>query len=289
MASRVWLVTGTSSGFGRRLVTSALQRGDRVIATARSLDKLQDLVASHDPTLRNNLRTLQLDVTEGEAILKSKVNEAAKMWGQIDVLVNNAGLGYLGILEEGGASLLRKQFEANVFGVMDMTVAALPHLRASNNATVVVVGSRSAWRPELAGIGFYASSKAATHSLSETLSVELAQFNIRVLLVVPGTFRTEGIYGQAYHTTNCIAANDALRELSISRFRDVPGTEKGDPDKAMEVVVDVVRGEGVAKGRPWPGYLVLGEDAERDVRAKCHKVLRVLDEWQDVARSVHFD
>ncbi|GLB40934.1 putative enoyl-(Acyl carrier protein) reductase [Lyophyllum shimeji] len=265
MASRVWLITGTTSGFGRRLVTSALARGDRVIATARSLEKLQALGASCEPKFRDNLRLLQLDITDGEAALKVKADNAAAIWGQIDVLVNNAGIGFPGLLEEGGSALLRKQYETNVFGLMDMTVAVLPHLRASKDAAMVVVGSRSAWKTELPGIGPYASSKAAVHSLTETLSAELAQFNIRVLLVAPGSFRTEGIYGQQYHTCNPIAANNALREQSMARFKSVPGTEKGDPDKAMEAVIDVVRGEGVAKGRPWPGYLILGEDAERDL------------------------
>ncbi|KAF5370913.1 hypothetical protein D9615_009789 [Tricholomella constricta] len=286
MTSRVWLITGTSSGFGRRLVISVLRRGDRVIATARSLEKLQDLVARCDPEHRDNIRTVQLDITEGEAALKAKVVQAAAIWGQINVLVNNAGIGFPSILEEGGSALLRKQFEANVFGTMDMTVATLPYLRAMKDAVMVVVGSRSAWKTEIPGIGPYACSKAAVHSLTETLSAELAQFNIRVLLVAPGSFRTEGIYGQDYNTTNPIAANDAMRELSFSRFKAIPGTEKGDPDKAMEAVVDVVRGEGIAKGRPWPGYLVLGEDAEKDVRDKCNKVLRVLDEWKDVACGI---
>ncbi|RDB25896.1 putative oxidoreductase YusZ [Hypsizygus marmoreus] len=289
MASRVWLITGTSSGFGRRLVTSSLARGDRVIATARSLERLQDLVNSVDPGVRENLRTLQLDVTEGEAVLKAKVDKAAKIWGQIDVLVNNAGIGYPGILEEGGSALLRKQYETNVFGLMDMTAATLPHLRASKNAVLVVIGSRSGWKTELPGIGAYASSKAAVHALTETLSAELAPFNIRVLLVAPGSFRTEGIYGQQYNTSNPIPANDAIRAVSIQRFHAIPGSEKGDPDKAMEAVVDVVRGEGVAKGRPWPLYLVLGEDAENDVEVKCTKVLKALEDWKDVTRGVNFD
>lgn len=125
-------------------------------------------------------------------------------------------------------------------------------------------------------------------ALTETLAAELAPLNIRVLLVEPGAFRTEGIYGNQYFMDNQIPDYDSLRALSKKRFASVPGTEKGDPDKAMEAIVDVVRGEGVAKGRAWPGYLVLGEDAEADVRAKCAKVLGVLDEWQDVARGVSF-
>lgn len=113
--------------------------------------------------------------------------------------------------------------------------------------------------------------------------------NIRVLVVAPGSFRTEGIYGQKYYTDNTIADYDAMRELSRQRFGSIAGKEKGDPNKAMEVVVDVVRGEGVAKGKTWPGLLVLGEDAEGDVRAKCTQTLQVLDEWKDVACGVNFE
>ncbi|KAG6908983.1 hypothetical protein DXG01_002472 [Tephrocybe rancida] len=272
--TRVWLITGTSSGFGLRIAQSALKRGDRVIATARSLEKLQDLFAPIDPLLRDNLRTLQLDVTDGEAVLKAKACEAFSIWGQIDVLVNNAGVGLPSLLEEGGAAHLRRQFDTNVFSVIDLTAAMLPHLRASKEAAILVVGSRSAWKTEIPGI-----------ALTETLAVEVAPFNIRVLLIAPGSFRTEGIYGQLYNTSNAVPVNDALREASMSKFKSIPGTEKGDPCKAMEAVVDIVRGEGVAAGRPWPGLLILGEDAERDVRDKSVKVLKALDEWKDVTFS----
>jgi NAD(P)-dependent dehydrogenase (short-subunit alcohol dehydrogenase family) len=125
------------------------------------------------------------------------------------------------------------------------------------------------------------------HALTETLAVEVAQFGVRVLLVEPGAFRT-GIYGQAWDARNHLAEYDALRAMSTARFAAVSGTEKGDPAKAMEAVVDVVRGEGAANGRAFPGRLVLGEDAEQDVRAKCKKVLDYLNEWKDVVRDVNF-
>lgn len=119
--------------------------------------------------------------------------------------------------------------------------------------------------------------------------VELSQFNIRVVLVEPGAFRTEGICNQQYFTANPIADYDALRTSSHAIFSSVSGTQKGDPDKAAEVIVDVVRGEGVTKGRSWPEYLLLGNDAETGVREKTSKVLKALDEWVDVTRNVNFD
>ncbi|KAJ7678098.1 hypothetical protein DFH06DRAFT_1316883 [Mycena polygramma] len=282
--SLVWLITGTSSGFGSCLVASVLARGDRVIATARSLDDLKHLEGTPNVCLR------QLDVTAGVKALKTIVEEAAGIWGRLDVVVNNAGAGYPGLLEEGGSDLLRKQFEVNFFGVMDVVAASLPHLRAQKSGTIVIVGSRSAWKPELPGLGHYAASKAAVHALAETLTAELALLSpaLRVLLVEPGAFRT-GIYRNTYPTDNTIPDWDAVRTASATRFASVSGTEKGDPAKAMEAVVDVVRGEGCAKGRPWPARLALGEDVERDVRFKCAKVLDGLDEWSDVVRGVNFD
>ena len=125
-------------------------------------------------------------------------------------------------------------------------------------------------------------------ALTETLAVELAP-KIRVLLVAPGGFRTEGIYGQAFFTDNPIAYYNDLRKAIIVRYNSVAGTQLGDPDKAMEAVVDVVRGEGVVKGRPFPLYLILGEDAEQDVKIKSHKILGALDEWKDVTCGVSYD
>lgn len=279
---QVWLITGTSSGFGRRLVSIVLERGDRVVATARSLQKIQDFPQSP------NLHLLELDVTSGTTVIKEQVDEAAKVWGRIDVLVNNAGIGLLGILEECGVDKMIKQFRPNVFGVLDVTNAALPYMRERKSGTVVIIGSRSAWRPEVTGLGAYASSKAAVQVMGETLAVELAPFNIRVLIVEPGAFRTENIYSNKFDTwTNPIPDYDETRAETLARFEAIPGKQPGDPMKAMKFVVDVVRGEGVAAGREWPSYLVLGEDAERDVRNKCMMMLKHLDEWKDVIRDVN--
>ncbi|KAG2151578.1 uncharacterized protein EDB93DRAFT_262925 [Suillus bovinus] len=279
---KVWLITGTSSGFGRRLVSIVLERGDRVVATARSLQKIQDFPQSP------NLRLLELDVASGTTVIKERVDEAAKMWGRIDVLVNNAGIGLLGILEECGVDIMIRQFRPNVLGVLDVTNAALPYMRERKSGTVVIIGSRSAWRPEVMGLGAYASSKAAVQVMGETLAVELAPLNIRVLIVEPGAFRTENIYSNKFDTsTNPIPDYDETRAETLVRYEAIPGKQPGDPMKAMKLVVDVVRGEGVAAGREWPLYLVLGEDAERDIRHKCMTMLKHLDEWQDVIRDMN--
>lgn len=280
LGQKVWLITGTSSGFGRRLTGLALARGDRVIATARTLSKIERF-PQHP-----NLHLMQLDVNTSTREIKARIDRAARVWNGIDVLVNNAGYGLPSLLEEGGASLMFRQFQTNFFGVVNVCNAVLPHMRKKRNGTVVVIGSRSAWKPESRGLGFYAASKAAVHTMSESLALELKPFNIRVLLVEPGAFRTEGILGHQWDCSNPIPDYDEQRADGCVNFSKPAGKQPGDPDKAMEIVVDVVKGEGCAAGREWPLYLVLGKDAEADIRNKCAKVLKHLDDWHDVVRGV---
>ncbi|KAK7039573.1 putative oxidoreductase YusZ [Favolaschia claudopus] len=284
MSPKVWLITGASSGFGRSLVDSVLARGDRVIATSRTLEPIAHLDGTND-----RLRLLQLDVTAGIDGLRSIIKEAVSFWGRIDVLVNNGGSCYLGILEQGGSDLLRKQYEVNVFGLVDVTNACLPYLRAQHEGTIVIIGSRSAWTCETIAT-IYGSSKAAVHAIAETWTVELAQFNIRVLLVEPSAFRTRAVRTpDNYNLSNPITAYDTMREVNLQWYAGWDGKQVGDPDKAMEAVVDVVRGEGAANGKPWPRYLALGKDADRDIRAKCNIMTDHLDEWSEVVKRVDFD
>ncbi|KAI5894734.1 NAD(P)-binding protein [Schizophyllum commune H4-8] len=283
-APRVWLITGTTSGLGKRLVNEVLSRGDLVIATGRSIDNLKAQYEESD-----QLKLMQLDVTEGPQPIAAKVQEALSVWGRIDVLVNNAGIGYPSLIEEAGSALLRKQMEANLYGVVDVTLAVLPHLRERKAGTIVVVGSRSAYKTELIGVGIYGASKAAVTAWTESLANEAALFNVKVMLVQPGSFRTEGMYGQGFYNGNQIPAWNDIHATARARFASVPGTEKGDPAKAMRALVDVVRGEGKAAGRALPRYLVLGEDAVADVRNKFARVLQVVADWEDVSTDVNFD
>ncbi|KIP08070.1 hypothetical protein PHLGIDRAFT_117611, partial [Phlebiopsis gigantea 11061_1 CR5-6] len=176
----VWYITGTSSGLGRRLVAVLLERGDKVVASARTPEGLAGLAPAE------NLRTQVLDVTAGPDVLARSAEAAVAFFGRVDVLVNNAGVGAKGILEEAGSAGLRAQFAVNVFGLLDVTAAFLPYMRKRRAGTVVLIGSRSSWSPENPTTGLYASSKAAVRALGETLAAELAPFALRVLIVEPG-------------------------------------------------------------------------------------------------------
>ncbi|KAG9311400.1 hypothetical protein JVU11DRAFT_8511 [Chiua virens] len=222
MTSRVWLITGTSSGFGRRLVSIVRQRGDRVIATARKLADITDFV--EDPKLpRSSVHCAELDIASGTEQVKNRIDAIIRTsgWGTVDVLVNNAGTGIPAFLEEGGAELLRHQYQTNVFGTLDVTTAVLPYMRKLG--TVVMIGSRSGWKTDIKGYGLYGSSKAAVHAIGETMAVELEPFGIRVLLVEPGSFRTEGIYRNTFNASRPIPDYDEDREKEAERFRKPAG------------------------------------------------------------------
>ncbi|CCL99482.1 uncharacterized protein FIBRA_01500 [Fibroporia radiculosa] len=303
---KVWLITGTSSGFGKRLVASVLARGDYVIATVRSLEKFS--LPSGD---RSRLRIIALDVTDSFDTIQRAVHAAVEFWGRIDVLVNNAGYGLKSLLEEGGATAAMTQFQTNVFGVINVTNAVLPHMRARRTGTVVMMGSRSVWKADTpvsipAALardkgrdaerrvhhqiaGYYVASKAAIHALGETYATELAQHNVRVTICAPGAFRTENVHAVPYTQHTHIPEYDALRTAAVERFADVGKHARGDPAKAMEVLVDAVRGERSARGKQLPLYLMLGNVTYEHVRAHQARVEREMAEWEDVARDLDFD
>lgn len=236
-----------------------------------------------------NVKLFELDVTDEESALKTKLTEAVKSWGVIDVLVNNAGYGQLGMLEECGATQMKKQFDTNVFGLLNVTTAVLPHMRERRSGTIVQIGSRSEWSAETPMKGIYSAGKAAVRAFSETLASEVKPLGIRVLIVEPGAFRTEGIYNYGYYDDNMISDYDPTRQKMKDFIDKIPGKEPGDPEKGVQAIFDVVTGTGRASGKEWPLYLFLGNDAERDVRNKCNTMLKLLDsDWNEITRGVSY-
>ncbi|KAJ3727222.1 NAD(P)-binding protein [Lentinula guzmanii] len=278
---RVWFITGTSSGFGRRLVPSILRRGDKVIATARNIQSLHHIFPPTD-----NLQILELDISSDEATIKLKAQQALTFWGKIDVLVNNAGYSLKILVEDATLADFQTQFQTNFYGPAALTNALLPQMRSRKEGTVVMIGSRSSWNP-IPALSIYAASKAALRVYSETLAQELSASrfpNIRLLIVEPSGFRTEqNVLGYPMQVpTSPDPAYDSLRARIQANLEALDLNQSGDPDKAVELIVDVVRGEGQAEGKDWSLYLPLGRDANQDIGTKCGKMLTAVKTWREV-------
>lgn len=276
----VWLITGTSYGLGRDMTLAALRRGDRVIATARarSFDKLADLKAQ-------GADVLELDVTAPLETLHEVARKAVAIHGRVDVVVNNAGYIETGALEEMTPEETLDQFKTNVFGPLNVNRAFLPYMRARKTGTIVWIGSVGGWRGS-AGFGLYSSTKYAVRSLAESLHKEIAPLGLRSLCFELGYFRTAFL--AAGHRGAEKARIDDYREISekiIPGLASRNGKQPGDPKKGVEVMIDVVRGEGVAAGRPTPVAIGLGSDYYRDVKSILEGKLQELEEWKDVTTS----
>jgi NAD(P)-dependent dehydrogenase (short-subunit alcohol dehydrogenase family) len=230
---KVWFITGTSRGFGRAWAQAALERGDRVVATARDLGAIADLASQHPETTL----ALQLDVTDRAAVFAA-VARAHEHFGQLDVVVNNAGYGLFGAVEEVSEAEARAQIETNLFGALWVTQAALPILRAQGSGHVVQVssiGGVTAY-PDL---GLYHASKWGLEGFSQALSQETAGFGIKVTIVEPGGFATDWATSSAVHVTAPLPPYAPLHEGMAQAFASVEGTQPT-AEATAQVLLDLV-------------------------------------------------
>src|SRR5271157_516920 len=229
----VWFITGCSTGFGRELAKVLIDRGYRVVATARDPRKIADLVEGHSVTAL----AVKLDV-EKQPQIEAAVEAARQKFGRIDVLVNNAGYGYLAAIEEGDDADIRAMFEANVFGLAAMTRAVLPVMRAQKSGAIVNISSVGGFIG-FPGSGYYAATKFAVEGLSESLSKEVGPLGIKVIIVEPGPFRTDWA-GRSLKTPRRPIA--AYEETAIARRRQTQGysgNQPGDPVRAAEAIATI--------------------------------------------------
>jgi NAD(P)-dependent dehydrogenase (short-subunit alcohol dehydrogenase family) len=272
---RIWFITGTSSGFGREIARAALAAGDRVVATARRTDGLADLVEQAP----DRVRAVAVDVTDPAAV-RAAVDIAVAEFGRIDVLVNNAGYGSRGALEELSDEQVRAQFDVNVFGVLDVLRAVLPVMRAQRSGHVVQMSSVGGVIATLGGAA-YAATKFALEGLSEGLAVEVAPLGIRVTLVEPGPFRTDFAGRSAAHgepVEDYALILDPARE----RFLAQDGQQPGDPARAAQAIVDLVGLDDP------PVRLPLGAAAFDRIRARLGTRLADLDAVEPLGRDTDF-
>ncbi|MFD6140379.1 SDR family NAD(P)-dependent oxidoreductase [Promicromonospora sp. NPDC060271] len=273
---QTWFITGSSRGFGRSLATAALAAGDRVAATARRPEQLDDLVAEYG----ERALPLRLDVTD-QAAARAALAEAAARFGRIDVIVNNAGYANVSPIETGDDADFRTQFETNFWGVYNVSKAAIPLLREQGGGLVVQfssVGGRVGGSP---GIASYQAAKFAIDGFSRVLRVETAPFGVKVLVVEPSGFRTDWA-GASMTVGDVPAEYESTVGAMNTRMRQSGDGPAGDPDRAAQILVEL------AKRDDLPTNLPLGVNATEMSVAQDRRLLESDLRWAAVSRSADF-
>jgi NAD(P)-dependent dehydrogenase (short-subunit alcohol dehydrogenase family) len=272
----VWFVTGASSGFGLAVSCAVLKHGHRLVASARNPHDLQHLV---DPAGDRAL-ALPLDVTDATAARKA-MQAAIAHFGRVDVVFNNAGYGHVGAIEELGDDELRRQLDVNLLGVINVTRAALPHMRKQRSGHLVQMSSLNGVEG-LAGAAYYAASKFAIEGFSETLASEVAHLGIKVTIVEPGPFRTRFLNDESAKWSPPIGDYDQSVGKSRETLREMDGRQPGDPDRAALAIVQAVESD-----KP-PLRLPLGKIALDHIRAVLGNRLKDLETWSAVGAGADF-
>jgi len=274
--SDVWFITGCSTGFGRELAKLVLDRGYRAVITARDPGMIRDLTAGHE----GHALALKLDVTDKEEVAEA-VKWAESAFGSIDVLVNNAGYGYVGALEESEESEVRALMETNFFGLTRMIHAVIPGMRRRRRGNIVNISSLGGL-VGLPGVSYYNASKFAVEGLSEALAKEVAPLGIKVLLVEPGPFRTDWAGRSLKRSSRQIAEYAETAGATLQRITGRSGKQAGDPVRAGEAIIKALESDKA------PLHLVLGLVALETARTKIEKLSDELDAWEETSLSADY-
>jgi NAD(P)-dependent dehydrogenase (short-subunit alcohol dehydrogenase family) len=272
----VWFITGCSTGFGRELARLVLDRGWRAVVTARNPSQVADLIQGHE----GEAIALPLDVTDA-AQVAAAAKAAQDHFGQVDVLVNNAGYGYLAAIEEGEDAEVRAMFEANFFGLVAMTRAVLPGMRARRSGHVVNISSIGGLA-SFPATGYYHATKYAVEGLSESLAQEVAPLGIKVLVVEPGPFRTNWAGPSIKQSATRIEDYAATAGARRSQTAERSGRQPGDPVRAAEAIIAAVQAD-----HP-PLRLVLGRPALDIARGKLVALKQDFDAWEATTLGADF-
>ncbi|WP_430365416.1 oxidoreductase [Trinickia sp. NRRL B-1857] len=276
MQSKVFLITGVSSGLGRALAQAAIADGHRVVGTLRDQAALGEFELLGPGRAVGKL----LDVTHTDAIGDTIADIEGKV-GPIDVLVNNAGYGYESILEESTLADWRKQFDVNVFGAVAMMQAVLPYMRRRKRGHIINITSMGGYMT-LPGLSAYHGTKFALEGISESLAREVADLGIKVTAVAPGAFRTDWAGRSLVRGARSIADYDAVFDPVRARRQSVSGKQPGDPAKAARAILDVI-----ASNNP-PMHLLLGTDAVTRVTEKLDALRAEFSAWESLSKSTDF-
>ncbi|MDO9415963.1 oxidoreductase [Pararhizobium sp.] len=272
----VWFITGCSTGFGREIAQHTLSLGYRVVVTARNPAQVEDLVSGNE----DKALALKLDVTKPDEVAAA-VKAAEERFGRIDVLVNNAGIGYFGSVEESELDEVRRMFEINVWGLSAMTRAVLPGMRKQRSGTIVNLSSIGGIRA-FPSVGYYNATKFAVEGLSEALSQEVAPLGIKVLLVEPSGFRTDWAGRSANDAPQTIDDYRSTSDKRAGEIREASGKQPGDPVRAAQAIVKAV------EAKDPPLRLLLGKAALAGARGKVEALRKDFEAWADVSEGADF-
>ena len=275
--SKIWLITGSAHGLGRSIVEAALAAGDRVVATARDPGRLGDLVAEHG----DSLRSFALDVTDAKAA-QAAVDFTIATFGRLDVLVNNAGFGHFSPFEQADPDDFRAQIDTNFYGVVHLSRAVLPVMRAQRSGHIINISSVGG-RSSAPGMSAYQAAKWAVGGFTEVLAKEVAAFGVKVVAVEPGGMRTN--WGQVArgNTPDLLPDYEPSVGAMLGLLKDYIGHEVGDPARVAKVVVDLAGRDTV------PAHLLLGSDALH-VNAMAEAARQAdAKEWAEVSVSTDFE
>ncbi|SFB93754.1 oxidoreductase [Spirosoma endophyticum] len=275
---QIWFVTGASKGLGLSLVKQLLDNGFSVAATSRNRDDLRQAVGSTDARFLPLAVDLKTETSVAEAI-----NATIEHFGRIDVVVNNAGYGLLGSIEELTDQEARENFDVNVFGSLNVIRNVMPHLRAQQAGHIINISSIGGFTGTFPGFGIYCATKFAVAGFSESLAAEASAFGINVTVVEPGYFRTDFLSSSSLGVpTRQIDAYEAVRQSQAAHQMEIAGNQPGDPEKAVAALIQLASVENP------PMHLFLGQDAYDMAYVKIKAVQNDLENWKDVTVSTGF-
>lgn len=273
---KVWLITGCSTGLGRAFASAALAHGYRVAVASRKTSDVDDLVNAYPETAV----AIPLDVTRPEEIA-SAVNAVTKRFGKIDVLVNNAGIGYFGSIEESDDAETRNMMEINFYGLANMTREVLPIMRSQKGGHIINISSICGLY-SYPGLGYYNATKYAVDGFSETLFREVKDLGIKVSIVAPGAFRTDWAGRSARESQHTLSDYSQTADAFKTIIRNSNGQQPGDPAKAAAAIIQLVESQNP------PLRLLLGMDAMETARTKIRELSSDVDAWERVTMNTGF-
>lgn len=275
---KVWFVTGASKGLGLALVKKLLAEGYSVAATSRNSTELQQAISEESATFL----PLEVDLVNENSVATA-VSKTIEKFGKLDVVVNNAGYGQLGTLEETTDLESRQNFDVNVFGSLNVIRNAMPHLRAQKSGSIINISSIAGMTGDFAGWGIYCASKFAVVGFTESLAAEVKEFGVHATVVYPGYFRTDFLTGSSLRTPkNEIDSYTAARQLQAAHEKDINGNQPGDPEKAALALLELVNMENP------PVHLVLGSDAFKIAGDKLSKLKDEISGFKALSTSTDY-